>query len=1048
MPRPITKHLKNPTTGRATQYVTHIEAYRSGLVGYKATNQAIEAMNNRIRKPTGKTMAPPPISQPKVRQNVIIDYKPTLFSYSAKKELTIYKEIKKGKKITHQEVRVPSKNPYHGSFELTRRLGESEQDFNIRADEAMKENINYLNSEMIYDTGAGGGNTFESYSQGSMSSHSGGNAVIGMLRANPYQYEDSKFTSVIDTGNCVPKSLSILYPKWSLERIEEEMGGPGLKTCENVLDWCKFHDITCIGCDEKFNILVEYYSRNRNHAPLYFVEKDNHFYVMDKTKGRSIASSRSNSVKTIDKKDDKKKPMIEKIIDDNILFSEAHPWFSESNVHYIVSSASVLKTYLDKYIVEKHSVPKMSYGTLNERTVFVRSFKFGDNCKMSIDKHRELIMKLSKKFKIEANTLNDISQHLLKETVNLKRSHLNQTVFNIMKDWRKRQHYAHLMEPDEWATVQGEEQTWDQNKQYTNALLNARHNWLVFDMTSLPMPYSGGIKDAYYFIKTQNVMPCKGNGWYSRIILEYLIENKIEHTVQYEIISNNTMPKNTFVPFVKKAVDTTVDFKHITNTMCGSLNISKSSSVRGTATANVCDAVRTCMTSDAILVPIVDEIYASASISVKHKTVNNMPMYAQILDFAAVEVTNMIKHLKAKGCIIRGYNTDSITFKYPQVLRLDVSTTKIGGWKTETSKPYSNIVNPIQCKDIYEYEEPQLIEEINEDELNQDELIDRIIETGGMLQGAAGFGKSYIVKKVIEKVGADNCVVLGYTNVAANNVGGKTLHNTFKIDIGTGECNFDPVNVFTGKQYVIFEEISQVPTYLYRIIEQAVEMDLKIILVGDFAQILPIDEKENDGTRAVLQTERFLKSICGYKYTMTVYKRGDLELLKTLNSVRDRTYTTGFNTVEVGSLHFCYTKRQRDFINNREMAKITSGYTIMISNSNLPKIYMGMPLRACVTKQDGSYLNNQRWIITTVYYDSVVIRNDDDYLTVAFDTLITDFMPGYAMTIHSSQGLTIKEPYTVWVEWKTAFTVDEKWRMLYTATSRGTTMNQIAVMGL
>jgi hypothetical protein len=68
-------------------------------------------------------------------------------------------------------------------------------------------------------------------------------------------------------------------------------------------------------------------------------------------------------------------------------------------------------------------------------------------------------------------------------------------------------------------------------------------------------------------------MPCKGNGWYSRIILEYLIKNEIEHSVLYEIKALKTLKPSHFAPFVDEAMRLCPDaFKHITNTFCGSLN--------------------------------------------------------------------------------------------------------------------------------------------------------------------------------------------------------------------------------------------------------------------------------------------------------------------------------------------------------------------------------------------------------------------------------------------------------------------------------------------
>jgi len=266
---------------------------------------------------------------------------------------------------------------------------------------------------------------------------------------------------------------------------------------------------------------------------------------------------------------------------------------------------------------------------------------------------------------------------------------------------------------------------------------------------------------------------------------------------------------------------------------------------------------------------------------------------------------------------------------------------------------------------------------------------------------------------------------------------GKTIHNTFKIDCKTGEYNFNPNNVFSNKKFVIFEEISQVPTNLYRLVEIALEMNVKVLLVGDFAQIMPVAETSN--------AELFIKLLCENKYIMTKYKRGNTQLLNILNTVRERTYKSGFDNVEKGNLHFCFTKRMRNILNNREIEKAKTYYTLP-KNENLPKIYNNMPLKSCVTKKDGTYLNNQRWKIKSYNSVNAILTNDEKTITVDLNDLMTDFKPGYAMTIHSSQGLTISEPYTVWLETNTAFSNDEKFRMFYTAVSRGKTLQKISVI--
>jgi len=49
--------------------------------------------------------------------------------------------------------------------------------------------------------------------------------------------------------------------------------------------------------------------------------------------------------------------------------------------------------------------------------------------------------------------------------------------------------------------------------------------------------------------------------------------------------------------------------------------------------------------------------------------------------------------------------------------------------------------------------------------------------------GEAGTGKSVVLKAVVPAIGAEGCLVVGTTGVAAFNVAGKTIHSA--IGIGT-----------------------------------------------------------------------------------------------------------------------------------------------------------------------------------------------------------------------------------------------------------------------
>ena len=984
------------------------------------------------------------------RQNERDEKKRThLVSFPITRNIRVYTKEKKGKKkATYTFAREYSTAPYTSSFAVIRLPFESQTAFQERIRIQINAQITELNSEMHHNGAEGEGETFSTYTAGDASVSSGGWDGSVMTRASPYTYEFAQFSSIANDGNCVPESLAKLYPTIGLERIHEEMGGPGPKTAEDILNWCVERDISCLGCDEDFNILVQYASRNTNRPPCYFVQKDNHFYLMDKSKGLSIMNSRSNSSKKETVKEQKELAIL---IQDTIDLTK-------ENTHFIVSSVNLMRPLVKQYIEENHSVPDIQFGALDEQTLYVKSFRFGKNNKVSVNRDYALIQFCNKRmnalnkanttmipYSIKSKTLRELARAVFEHTnPNFPTSRLNSVLMDIFTNWKKRQHYAHLFNPYEWNNhTAGIEQTWDANKQYSSALHEMSVPWMFFNMFALPEPYSGGVKDAYYYIETTNTMPCKGNGWYSRIILQWLLDHSIEHIVLLEIKASSTLPANTFQPFVQTAMqlvpeDSDFKFKFLTNTLCGSLNTHTVQRVKGKSGANIKETVQRCITTNGHFYQLSRDITACATIHCSQVNANNMPLYAQVLDWSAIQLADAIEHLKAKGCLIRGYNTDSITFKHAQELEIDLSTSTLGGWKKETPKPYERELEP-KCEDRrYDYQEPSWVsDKVETDFQDSSEIVQHLIEHGGVLSGQAGFGKSYILNGVIEKLTVEKCLVLGYTNISAHNVGGKTFHSTFKINIDN-TMRYDPKAVLQGKSHLIVDEISQVPSELYGLIEQALALKMTIILAGDFAQILPIGENNINGQNALT------KLICKHRITMTVYKRGDKELLDLLLNVRNRK-SVEFDDAEKGSLHFCFTKKQRDYINNREMAKVKKSFMTMPSNDNLPKVYVGMPLRACKTKQTGEWLNNQRFKVVRLAISVITIQSGDKILSVPIADLIENFVPGYAMTIHSSQGLTITEPYTIWWERFTAFSPDDVWRLLYTATSRATCKAQIGV---
>jgi nucleoside-triphosphatase THEP1 len=934
---------------------------------------------------------------------------------------------------------------------IVRNKAESMGAFQRRATRIARQHI----IDMDTDMGFGGETIFKHTAVGGATLSQGGGGGMGMSRTKPWAYENSGFYSIAEEGKCVPNSLKQLYPKRSYDYFVRNLfpDGDDTQPClaEWILDWAMRCDITVIGCDENYNILkgevsgspIEYYSRNSNNKALYFVKKDTHFYVMDREKALSIVRSRSNSIKMKKEEKEEKVERVKVFMEKDLIEID---FVAHENKHLIVREVSYVKSYLLEYMRIFHAVPKMQFAVRGENSIYLKSFCFGNNNKLSFDPHYNTVKVVSEKLNIPVDSMRSISDEYALQTVGvIPKSFMNNQVMDIFLKWKSSQHYCNLpLGPISWNKVNGVEQTWDMNKQYTSILRNSSMKWLLFDMFSIPMPYSGSIGDAYYFIETDNTLPCKGNGWYSRIIAEYLIKNGIQHTITYEIKACRTLEPGVFAPFVDKVMaDVSDGFKYITNTFCGALNTHDKKTASVQATTEKAVVIEKCLTKGASMCKfeVGDEtIFCAATIKKDVLTENNMPMFSQILDTSAVILAEAIKHLEAKGCIIRSYKTDSITFKHTDKLEIDLPTCVLGGWKSEEPKPFEYQIKPMKRTDVFTAPEYSFVEDKKEEDFADGEIVDYLSTHSCFVEAPAGYGKSWIAERVIEKVEADKCCVLGYTNIAANNIGGSTFHKTFKISIDDYKGVIPIKEIMKDKDILIVDEISQVPAKLYKIIEDVKKMGKRVLIFGDLKQILPIGE-ESDGLT-------MLKILCENRIVLTKYKRGDAELLDALIKVRERRCIP-FDQLEKGGLHFCFTKTMRDKINERELMKVKKGYFDLVANDNLKRIYVGMPLRSTITKADSSMLNGERWTIKKIEEEYVVLKSlirDDTELVVEYGEIHKTFLPGYAMTIHSSQGLTIKEPYTVHIEERTAFSKEEMWRMIYTAVSRSCKKEQVGVV--
>ncbi|MBL7545286.1 MAG: AAA family ATPase [Bdellovibrionaceae bacterium] len=340
------------------------------------------------------------------------------------------------------------------------------------------------------------------------------------------------------------------------------------------------------------------------------------------------------------------------------------------------------------------------------------------------------------------------------------------------------------------------------------------------------------------------------------------------------------------------------------------------------------------------------------------------------------------------------------------------------------------------------------------------------------LTGAAGSGKSFLIRKFLEQFDDKNLFpVLASTGAAAVLVGGRTFHSFFGLGIMEGgpERVFEKakkdgrlrkrINKVEG---IIIDEISMISGDVLdlaeRIARHARENEhpfggLRVIAVGDFAQLPPVNKmgpRNWSFQHSVWQRMQFQKA-----HLRTNHRTQDAEFLSVLNDIRQgqvtqRVFEFLNDKIKIhdesdSGIRLFPFRNQSEQFNLKQLNKITAPVHVF------PTLYWGdagkiekwkdtFPVPAELALKEGAeviFTQNdpqKRWINGT---QGVVRQVEDKRITVekrsgrqvtvdpvSFDLLNAEgevvmsatqypLNLGYATTIHKSQGSTLDK---VWCD--------------------------------
>ena len=881
---------------------------------------------------------------------------------------------------------------------------------------------------------------------------------------------------------------------------------------EDLKRFCKANDITIIALDKDEDCLVYEKGKNNNRPALIFRIANNHIYpIFNKDKRKSLVcknqqgEKHSSNLVECEKKKEKQHTVVEKIDDetaeekalrvikerdtipkdisfdthnnvDRLIYEneilhlqEPDPdvlevvdvWKGENPVSMTMENWTEYKKDIELSSVFSPQVQEVfDLENIKNRTQYGCPLSDED---ISLYMTRQKVLRVEKHTEVITENYNDIhtgelrtSSRTITHTTEIEEE--GRTILQQKQD-------------------KGEILCFDINKAYPYALSNPLSPFLTYTEEDCFVEFDGELKNGLYAVETNDMTLLRLSNVYTGDILRVASENGIQYKILKQLIPKKkkeiplTLFKDFFEQMNEKYEGKRI-VKLINNTLTGVLGktLSKRQVTRcdqdkeevwrylfgNLLKHNNNNLISTTLGEG-------DDAINIFGYEIKNKlNEHTLPIYIQILDWANIQLFKLTKLVGGK-LLFR--HTDCIVVDGGKI-PTDRLTDKWGDYKLENKvvrlESKSRFDNYVKFN--FKDDDWNVFDIIDSDEHKR--IIELATERGGLkIQGSAGNGKSYAVKKELGIWEGDNFVAMrddviavSFTNKASNAIRGTTIHKALRIQ-KNNKVNKKSLEKFKFAKYVVIDEIGMVPSYLWTLLKYVKQTypHLIFILCGDNKQLTPVGEDGLD-----VFNYPIVKFLCHNNMVeLKVPHRFNMPLWNFLKRGYDEGDWSGlkeevvdFDTI-YNSKNICKTNDVRRKINKMCMEyfkDLTDAVYLPVKERNDETytkytqdawLYNGLPIMSYTNNSKLDIINSEEFNVLD--YDDEKIRiereGDGEGIEIDIDDFHKLFVVNYCATTHKSQGATYDCKVLIW-EWNKM--IKDK-KMCYTACSRATDIDNLIV---